>query len=240
MKLRDSAILAQHRVKRALKPLLFKNDSRLRTVRHGPAQGVRLLLNRRTDLQREFGLWEHELNSIYRAHIQAHSVVYDVGAADGMTALMFASLASRGQVFAFEPEAERSAALERNLAANPQLAGRITPIRALVGSGATRLDEFAQRERAPDFVKIDVDGAELDVLHTMSRLVRDGRTVIVVETHSAELEVACSQFLRQHNHDVRLIKNAWWRVVFPEFRPIEQNRWLFSYAQTPNREHDAH
>jgi hypothetical protein len=25
-----------------------------------------------------------------------------------------------------------------------------------------------------------------------------------------------------------LIKNAWWRTLYPELRPIKHNRWLFS------------
>jgi hypothetical protein len=98
----------------------------------------------------------------------------------------------------------------------------------IVGPDATRLDAFAERERAPDFIKVDVDGAELQVLGTMSRLLRERRPAIVVETHTGELELACSRFLRERGHEVRLIRNAWWRALYPEFRPIEHNRWLFS------------
>jgi hypothetical protein len=54
----------------------------------------------------------------------------------------------------------------------------------------------------------------------------------VVETHSAELEVACARFLREHGHGVRLIRNTWWRMLYPEYRPIEHNRWLFSRARS--------
>jgi len=220
-------MLAQHRVKQVIKPLFLPDERRLREVRYGPARGVRLLLNRRTDLQREFGLYEHELSRFYRATVRPQSVVYDVGAADGGTTLMFASLASRGHVFAFEPESAAAQAFERNIAANPQLAPRITLVPTLVGRDATTLDEFADRERAPDFIKVDVDGAELDVLQTMSCLLSEQQPAIVVETHSAELEVACARFLSEHNQDVRVIKNAWWRTLYPELRPIEHNRWLF-------------
>ena len=123
---RRQMMLAQHRVKQVIKPLFLPDERRLREVRYGPARGVRLLLNRRTDLQREFGLYEHELSRFYRATVRPQSVVYDVGAADGGTTLMFASLASRGHVFAFEPESAAAQAFERNIAANPQLAPRIS------------------------------------------------------------------------------------------------------------------
>jgi precorrin-6B methylase 2 len=223
---RGHVMLAQHRVKQVIKPLLFPDERRLREVRYGPARGVRLLLNRRTDLQREFGLYEHELSGLYRAYVGPHSVVYDVGAADGSTTLMFASLAPAGHVFAFEPDPAAVQAFESNIAANPQLAPRITLVPTLVGRDETSLDEFADRERAPHFIKVDVDGAELDVLESMSRLLSKRAPAIVVETHSAELEVTCTRFLREHGQDVHLIRNAWWRTLYPERRPIEHNRWL--------------
>jgi precorrin-6B methylase 2 len=201
---------------------------RLREVRRGPGKGVRLLLNRQADLQREFGLWEHELAGLYRRHIASQSVVYDIGAADGMTALMFAALAPSGHVYAFEPDHQAARAFERNLDANPELVDRVTLVRSRVGADATRLDEFAERQRAPDFVKIDVDGGELNVLETMSHLLAERQLAIVVETHSVELEEECARFLRRHGQCVRVVKNAWWRKLYPELRPIEHNRWLFS------------
>jgi precorrin-6B methylase 2 len=228
MSVRTRVMFAQHRVKQAIKPLLFPDELRLREVRHGPGKGVSLLLNRRNDLQREFGLYEHELNAVYRAHIGPQSVVYDVGAADGMTALVFASLASAGHVFAFEPEPRAAQVFQDNLAANPLLAPRITLVPTSVGLNATGLDEFAKRERPPDFIKVDVDGAELDVLQTISRIPRERPLAIVVETHSPELEVECARLLREHDHEVHLIRNARWRTLYPELRPVGHNRWLLA------------
>jgi len=51
---------------------------------------------------------------------------------------------------------------------------------------AISLDEFAQSRGAPDFVKCDVEGAEVDVFRGAGRLLREKRPVIVCEMHSAE------------------------------------------------------
>ena len=99
-----SLMVAEHRLKLLVKPLLIPDETKPRTIKRGPGRGTVALLNRRHDLQREFGLYESELNNIYRTSISSDSVVYDIGAGDGVTTLLYASLASAGRVFAFEPE----------------------------------------------------------------------------------------------------------------------------------------
>jgi precorrin-6B methylase 2 len=218
----------QARAKGFVKPMLFADEERLRTVRRGPGRSVHAYLNRRHDLQREFGLYESELSRVYRRLIRPDAVVYDIGANDGLTALMFAQLAARGHVYAFEPAAHELAALKRNLAANPLLAPRVTVVPAAVGGSTspTSIDAFAERERAPAFVKIDVDGAELEVLDGMRETLRTHAPALVVETHSRELEQRCLVLLDTAGYRVRVRRNASWRALYPEMRPIEHNRWL--------------
>lgn len=199
----------QARLKRAVKPLLFADDAKPRTIKLGPGRGIVVILNRRHDLQREFGLYERELHHVYRRGIARGAVAYDVGAADGLEALMYAALGAR--VFAFEPNADAVGALRRNVALNPDLdvtvvAGRFEPGHA----------------PAPDFVKIDVDGAELEVLHALSDL----PSTIVIETHSPQLESACADALEVCGYTVQIVGPARWRRLYPEWRPIEFNRWL--------------
>jgi precorrin-6B methylase 2 len=218
----------QARAKQAVKPLLFADEERMRTVRFGPGRGVRAYLNRRHDLQREFGLYESELSRAYRRLIAADGIAYDIGANDGYTTLIYARLAVCGHVYAFEPEPRGIAAIERNLAANPALAPRVTVVPAAAGgSGSgTSIDAFARRARPPDFVKIDVDGAELEVLEGMVETLRMCAPALIVEVHSRELERRCIAFLEGAHYGVRVRRNARWRFVYPEMRPIEHNRWL--------------
>jgi len=83
----------------------------------------------------------------------------------------------------------------------------------------------------PGFVKVDVDGAELDVLAGMQELLRVHRPVVFVEVHGADREGNCSAFLTSRGYEVRIVKNAWWRALYPEHRPIGHNRWLLAVPQ---------
>ena len=227
---RLSLMAVQARAKGAVKPVLFADEHRLRTVRFGPGRGVRAHLNRRHDLQREFGFYESELSRAYRRLIAPDAIVYDIGADDGLTTLIYAQLAPLGHVYAFEPEAHGLAAIERNLGANPALAPRVTVVPAAVGGGAssTSVDMFASNERPPGFVKIDVDGSELEVLEGMSETLRTSEPALIVEVHSRELERRCVALLRDADYAPFVRANAWWRSLYPEMRPIEHNRWLIA------------
>ncbi|MCX7856944.1 MAG: FkbM family methyltransferase [Deltaproteobacteria bacterium] len=79
------------------------------------------------------------------------------------------------------------------------------------------------------FLKIDVDGAEMDVLMSGQQLLKKWPVDVLVETHSQVLEKSCADFLKKLGYKVELIKNAWWRFILPEQRPIEHNRWLCGY-----------
>jgi hypothetical protein len=206
----------QHRVKSAVKPLLFKDVTRARTVKAGPGRGVVALFNRRHDLQRELGLYERELHTFYRGHIRPGTVVYDIGAADGLDSLTYAALGA--QVIAFEPDADALAKLERNLSLNPSASVRVVPGPYRPGYAPPA-----------DVVKIDVDGAEVEVLGALP----DDASAIVIETHSEALEETCRTTLLARGYEVRIVGSAWWRRFYPEWRPTSFNRWLV--AVRPSR-----
>jgi hypothetical protein len=210
----DMAVMKiQHRVKSALKPLLFDDCFRVRRVKAGPGRGVVALLNRRYDLQREFGLYETELNRAYHKHVRSGVHVIDIGAADGLTSLTYARLGAN--VTAFEPDALAADKFARNMALNPSLARRITLVQDYYRPG-----EYP----APGVVKIDVDGAEGEVL----RLMPDLPNCVIVETHSRQLESECHELLTARGYAVTIIRNARWRRFYPEYRPIGFNRWLIA------------
>lgn len=205
----------QHRVKSALKPLFFADAARPRRVKAGPGRGVVAFLNRRYDLQREFGLYESELCGVYRKHLRPGVVAVDVGAADGLTSLLYARLGAT--VIAFEPDPTAASKFARNLQLNPLLAARITLVADYYRPGSYP---------APDFVKVDVDGAEGDVL----RVIPGHPYCVVVETHSEALESECQELLGARGYTVSVIRNARWRLLYPEYRPIGFNRWLIAVS----------
>jgi predicted nicotinamide N-methyase len=171
------------------------------------------LLNRRHDLQREFGLYESELSALYRRCLGPGVLAFDIGAADGLTSLIFANRGAK--VVAFEPDEAAIAKFEANLELNPRLASRITLV----------AEEYRPpADLAPRFVKIDVDGGEVEVLHQII----GAPQCIVVETHSKTLERDCQDLLSIRGYGVQVVRNRWWRVIYPEYRPIGFNRWLIA------------
>ena len=54
----------------------------------------------------------------------------------------------------------------------------------------------------PNLVKIDVEGAELDVLRGATRILTVSRPLLFLEAHSASLERSCSQMLRNLGYKV--------------------------------------
>jgi FkbM family methyltransferase len=58
---------------------------------------------------------------------------------------------------------------------------------------AVSLDEYVTKHPAPDFVKCDVEGAELAVFQGARKLLKEKRPILLVETHSGENHRALRQ-----------------------------------------------
>jgi FkbM family methyltransferase len=67
------------------------------------------------------------------------------------------------------------------------------------------LDALLARDEVslPNLLKIDVEGAELSVLHGAADVIRRGRPTILLSTHSSALREQCADHLRQLDYDVR-------------------------------------
>ena len=179
------------------------------TIRHGVGAGLRFdatggypgyLL----------GTSEPGEQAFLAEHLRAGDVFYDLGANIGFYATIAARIVGPlGHVYAFEPHPESAAAVERNAQLNDLR--NVTPVAAAVSdrdgrltlslseSSATHrlggdagvevdvvaLDSWVARtgSRAPTFVMIDVEGAELDVLRGMRDLLERARPVVCCEVH---------------------------------------------------------
>jgi hypothetical protein len=76
---------------------------------------------------------------------------------------------------------------------------------------------------------MDVDGAEEKVLNGANTINTLTDVRWLIETHSSQLELLCERILTAAGFQIRIISNARWRVLVPEQRPIEHNRWLVAW-----------
>jgi hypothetical protein len=64
----------------------------------------------------------------------------------------------------------------------------------------------AGEAEAPDFVKVDVEGAELSALQGAARLIEDHGPSFLIEVHSIELARGCRQVLSAAGYRTRFVQ----------------------------------
>lgn len=195
----------------------------------GPARGVRMELDFSGQTPKYLGMFEWELHRFYRQVLPTSTLIFDVGGAEGYCALLYANNTS-GRVISFEPDPSEAGRLRANIDRNPRFHDRISVMEAAVGradgSGVVSIDSASERDGSPDFIKVDVDGGELDVLVGGERVLRERRPHLVVETHSKELEDQCGVLLVDYGYRPIIKRN---REVWREHRGgAPHNRWLLA------------
>jgi FkbM family methyltransferase len=152
------------------------------------------------------------------------AVVYDVGANVGIYSLLASLRAGpSGKVYAFEPLERNLLYLRRHLTLNHvencvileravcnregtrpfSVAAWSSSMAHLAPDGealirSTSLDSCVygeERLRPPDILKIDVEGAELEVLEGATRTLTEFRPTIFLEIHGTQLHADCRAFL---------------------------------------------
>jgi FkbM family methyltransferase len=137
--------------------------------------------------------WEQPVVDAFAKAVKPGDVVYDVGAWIGAYALLAARLAGpQGRVFAFEPDPVARRQLERNIELNGLETIEVVPLALTSSAGSAWLsggaseatvgdtgevevqtislpDFIARSGKAPDVMKVDVEGGELDLDTTALR-----------------------------------------------------------------------
>jgi hypothetical protein len=190
-------------------------------------------------MRKILGFYEHELNNWLCTALRRCDRVLDVGANDGYftfgCAAAFRRLGKTGKIIAFEPQQQHIDTLRESVRRQPIGATQITLRQTLVGSearpGATTLDAVHWEtgdplSRTDTLVKIDVEGAELEVLNGASSWLNP-TNFFVIEVHEESFleSIAClfaARGLRLTKVDQQLLP-----FLGPEIRS-EKNWWLVS------------
>jgi hypothetical protein len=214
-----------------IKSHLVKAGRRPRRILAGPYKGLAMNLDLNHQTQVLLGLYEAELTPWLRTFASDAATAIDVGAGHGEYSLYVLVHSKTARVMAFEPEAEARSAFSANLKLNaPDQPDRLVISERMVGAtcdgGTTTLDSLAPVITGPCFVKIDVEGHEVEVLRGSSKLLAMKGVSWIIETHASGLEATCLSLLRDAGLETRVVSPAWWRAVIPEHRPLIHNRWI--------------
>jgi Methyltransferase FkbM domain len=165
----------------------------------------------------------------------------DGGVYNAYYALAFAKL-SRQPVVAYEPDPVALARSRRNLALNPTLAPLIElravalgarPAKRVATLDAELLPGIEQVRPTAWLLKIDVEGAELDVLSGAAGVLELIHPHVIIETHSGGLEDACGEALLAAGYSPRIVTQ---RRLLPQDRSWppgtpRHNRWLVAVGR---------
>lgn len=203
-------------------------------VPFGLYRGLKLDLDLRSNVQVLTGLWELETHR-YAKKWSDHEWIIDVGAGAGELCLfMLKHKPHVRKIFAIEPNNDEVQRMKLNFELNPELdVTKITIIERRIGVLTTatelRLDDIdLDLVTAPGFIKIDVDGYEIEVLRGGNGILQRENVDVLVETHTAALEAEAIRFLRTFGFNTKVVKNGWYRWLIPEHRPGDHNRWLWA------------
>jgi len=194
----------------------------MRGTRWAPASGgkvARLLC----------GTYEREQTQKFCDVLAEGDILFDVGASVGYYTLLSAKFVGlRGHVVAFEPDPKNIAYLRRHVKANQlsnvsihemAVADQEGTARFEFGTGTgtgrlssggslsvpvTSLDKFsAEHNLRPTHIKIDVEGAETQVLKGARELLSETHPTIFLSTHGSDVHETCCRLLRELNYDLQ-------------------------------------
>lgn len=185
-----------------------------------------------------YGTWEPEIVRTVIQKVRPGMTVVDIGAHNGFYTLVFAKQVGReGHIFSFEPMPANFETLQKNvLLNNLQSVVQVFPYAIFsreedltltvpdtnsgagsvmsAGSGkqsrvhAVTLDSLGYR---PDFIKMDIEGAEYDALLGAAKTIAQFRPVLLIELHHFDGNVAAHpvpEMLAGWNYRIEWIERA--------------------------------
>lgn len=177
---------------------------------------------------------EPEKHYAYKIFIKDNDVVFDVGANTGMHSYFFSKHFKQTKVYAFEPlpanadyikdaislnnitnielvnaaVGAKTGEIYFNTAANNSQ-GFITEQQSDLKVKLESLDNFIEaRQVIPNFIKIDVEGAEAMVLEGFKNQIARMQPVMIIESHTPDNDRAISTFFQLQPYIIYRLANA--------------------------------
>lgn len=168
------------------------------------------------------GSYEYEKRLAFEERVARGSVVFDIGAHVGFYTLLASELVGpNGQVFAFEPLPHNLRYLKRHLSLNKVDNTTVFEAAVMDANGEVSFDEgpsssmghvseegklkvesvsldelvYERRVPHPQYMKVDVEGAELSVLLGARTILDEARPTLFLATHGSEIHRRCCDLL---------------------------------------------
>lgn len=196
-------------------------------------------MNPRNSMRKVLGLYEHELNDWLEVVLRLTDRVVDVGANDGYftfgCAAAFKRMQKRSEVIAFEPDRDHFRSLSESLRSQPKDLVEFTLVESFVGSNenanSTTLDGIRCKLRSPDdrtgtLIKIDVEGAEEDVLAAAATWLNQSN-YFLIEVHKQSFLETIPELFAGFGLVLDQVNQRPLKLIGREVRD-EQNWWLVS------------
>jgi FkbM family methyltransferase len=180
------------------------------------------------------GIYEPHMQKLISEEVKSDAVFYDVGANVGFYSLLASILVGPGKVFAFEPLPSNVSYLHKHLTLNAVKNVEVLELAIcdlmgvasfeLEGTGAmgrlqekgtlrvttAGLDSLLQEQRIapPDYIKMDIEGAECKALVGAKLCFQKYKPVLFLATHGREVHKECCDLLRSWNYELQVVGQA--------------------------------
>jgi hypothetical protein len=214
-----------------IKHLFFGEGLRERKILFGKARGIKMLMNPAYRLQMMMGTYEYEIQQLFVMYSKKCHYCFDIGAGEAYYSLLYKKYNPGGTVYLVDMDETLRDIQEKNFSINGLYEGihqYFKPVSDIHDEFYIAADSFEIINNSV-LIKIDVEGAESIALRGMKKLLSQNECFLLIETHSLPLEKDCIDFLIQRGYHTKIIKNAWWRFILPERRPLPHNRWLAAW-----------
>ncbi|MEO6654763.1 MAG: FkbM family methyltransferase [Pyrinomonadaceae bacterium] len=184
-----------------------------------------------------FNKVESEQTAAIQRELSPGKTFFDLGANVGYYSILASRLVGRGgHVAAFEPVVRNLSFLQRHIELNDAENVQVLPFAVSSEAGilsfstgsnsgmgsldfdggngkmlvpTVTLDEIAERLKlTPDVLKIDVEGAEVEVFRGATRILNTARPTIFLSTHSTDLREQCLAHLRDTGYTVESLLDS--------------------------------
>ena len=197
-------------------------------IQSGPLKGKKWIATSGSKFIK--GRFETYKAKAFLEHFKEGDVFFDIGAHFGYFSLL--ANQKSDQIFSFEPRPANRKFFKKHMALNKAAGVQLFPYAIGDKTGTVRfntqtgsatghvsddgnlevemihIDEWVQNKKLPkpDFIKIDVEGGEIEVIKGCRETIYTYRPKMLIATHGDELHQSVLQFLESQNYQIEVLE----------------------------------